>query len=94
MFIPTNSDGPISVNLRKNKEKKIFLKKFSLDLHALCLLSVASFWFLTFVFFFLGGTHMSIFLHFSVHLSSETNYFVPVSISFIIIEYSLNMYIF
>ena len=92
MFIPTKSDGQIFVNLRKNKEKKFFLKKFSLDLHAFCLLSVASFWFLTFVyFFFLGGTHMSLFLHFSVHLSPGTNYFVPVSSSFFIIEYSLNM---
>ena len=36
---------------------------------------------------------MSIFFHFLVRFSSETNHFVPVSISFIIIEYSLNMYI-
>ena len=34
------------------------------------------------------------FLSFSTHFSPETIYFVPVSISFIIIEYSLNMYIF
>ena len=37
---------------------------------------------------------MSIFFHFLVLFSSETNHFVPVSISFIIIEYSLNIYIF
>ena len=36
---------------------------------------------------------MSIFFHFLVRFSSETNHFVPVLISFIIIEYSLNMYI-
>ena len=36
---------------------------------------------------------MSLFIHFLVRLSSETNHFVMVSISFIIIEYSLNMYI-
>ena len=35
---------------------------------------------------------MSFFLLFSVHFSSETIYFVPVSISFIIIKYSLNIY--
>ena len=37
---------------------------------------------------------MSLFFHFLVCFSSKTNYFVPVSISFIIIEYSLNIYIF
>ena len=36
---------------------------------------------------------MSIFFHFLVRFNSEKNHFVPVSISFIIIEYSLNMYI-
>ena len=36
---------------------------------------------------------MSLFFHFLVRFNSETNNFVPVSISFIIIEYSLNMYI-
>ena len=36
---------------------------------------------------------MSLFFHFLVLFSSETNHFVPVSISFILIEYSLNMYI-
>ena len=34
---------------------------------------------------------MSIFIHFLVRLSLETNYFVPVSILFILIEYSLNI---
>ena len=36
---------------------------------------------------------MSLFIHFLISLSPETNYFVPVLISFILIEYSLNMYI-
>ena len=36
---------------------------------------------------------MSHFIHLLIRLSPETNYFVPVSISFILIEYSLNMYI-
>ena len=36
---------------------------------------------------------MSIFFHFLVRFNFETNHFVTVSISFIIIEYSLNMYI-
>ena len=47
-----------------------------------------------FVFFFfnsLYGTHMSLFIHFLVRLSPETIYFVPVSISFILIEYSLTI---
>ena len=35
---------------------------------------------------------MSIFLHFSVHFNPETIYFVPISISFILIEYSLNIF--
>ena len=34
---------------------------------------------------------MSIFIHFLVRLSPETIYFVPVSISFILIEYSLTI---
>ena len=34
---------------------------------------------------------MSIFLSFLVRFSPETIYFVPVSISFILIEYSLNI---
>ena len=34
---------------------------------------------------------MSLFLPFSVRFSSEIIYFVPVSISFILIEYSLNI---
>ena len=37
---------------------------------------------------------MSIFFHFLVRFTSETNHFVPVSILFIIIEYFLNIYIF
>ena len=38
------------------------------------------------------GSTCSIFFHFLIRFSSETNHFVPVSISFIIIEYSLNIY--
>ena len=37
---------------------------------------------------------MSNFLHFLVRFSSETNHFVPVSISFILTEYSLYIYFF
>ena len=37
---------------------------------------------------------MSFFFHFLVRFSSKTNHFIPVSISFIIIEYYLNIYIF
>ena len=36
---------------------------------------------------------MSLFFHFLVRFNSETNHFISVSISFIIIEYSLNIYI-
>ena len=36
---------------------------------------------------------MSLFFHFLVRFNSETNHFVPVSILFILIDYSLNMYI-
>ena len=37
---------------------------------------------------------MSIFFHFLVSFSSETNHFISILISFIIIEYSLNIYYF
>ena len=33
---------------------------------------------------------MSIFFHFLVRFNSETNHFIPISISFILIDYSLN----
>ena len=36
---------------------------------------------------------MTLYLSFLVRFNSETNHFIPISISFIIIEYSLNMYI-
>ena len=36
---------------------------------------------------------MSLFFQFLVRFNSVTNHFIPVSILFIIIEYSLNMYI-
>ena len=36
---------------------------------------------------------MSLFFHFLVRFNFETNHFVPISISFILIDYSLNMYI-
>ena len=35
---------------------------------------------------------MSLFIHFLVRLSPKTNYFVTVSIYFILIEYSLNIF--
>ena len=37
---------------------------------------------------------MSLFFHFLVRFSSETNHFVPVSISFILYGHSLNIVIF
>ena len=88
VFIPTNSDGQISVNLRnKLIEEKI---KIKLSLLIFVLSRLMSSHFL--LCFFFSGTHMSLFLSFSVRFSPETIYFVPVSISFIIIEYSLNIF--
>ena len=91
MFIPTNSDGQKLENLRE-KILKIKILKLSAP-HALTAATSFCFDFvlhLFFFFFFRCGTHMSLY-SFLVHLSPETNYFVPVSILFILIEYSLNI---
>ena len=88
MFLPTKSDGQIFVNLRKKRREKIFKKILSPPN------ATAGFCFLvcfSYLSFFLSGTHMSLFLHFSIRFSPETIYFVPVLISFILIEYSLNI---
>ena len=93
MFIPTNSDGLIFVNLRKKKiDKKILKKKLSFLNLLLLLTSNYSVCLLFFFSFSLSGTHMSLFISFFVRFSPETIYFVRVSISFILIEYSLNIY--
>ena len=92
MFIPTKSDGQIFVNLRKNKEKKKYIFFLPLRNHfpRLC----HSFLFLLFgfcfCFFFMWDAHVPL-LHFLVRFSPETIYFIPVSILFILIEYSLNI---
>ena len=90
MFIPTNSDDQISINLRKKEiEKKI--KKFSSHSHSLPVCSFIWFCLSFFSFSFLmWDPHVPLF-HFLVRFSSETIYFVPVSISFILIEYSLHI---
>ena len=98
MFIPTNSDDQISVNLRKKTKKIIKLNIFSPSSSFPSVSLPFGFFLLLFDFFLflflLNGTHMSIFLHFLVRLSPETNYFVPVSISFILNEYSLYTFYF
>ena len=58
MFIPTNSDEQVSVNLRKKENEKKILKKFYLPI-SFGLLSFALI--STFFFFFLSGTHMSLY---------------------------------
>ena len=89
MFISTKSDGQISVNLiKKRREKK--LKILSLS-PPRSLPSVRHLMFLFCLFFSLSRTHMSLFLPFSVCFNSETIFFIPISISFILIEYSLNI---
>ena len=96
--IPTKSDGQISVNLRKIKEKKkeyIFFSPSQISFRTpgrFVVLPFVCFLFcLLFFSFSLSGTHMSHFLPFSVRFSPETIYFVSISISFILIEYSLNI---
>ena len=89
MFIPTKSGSRNPVNRREKREKNKENKK---KIHsALCCIFSSSY---SFGFFFIcvGPTYHLLF-HFLVCFSSETNHFVPVSISFIIIKYSLNMYI-
>ena len=97
MFIPTKSDGQISVNLRKIKEKK---KNIFFSPSQISFPTPGRFVVLPYVFFFvlssffsfsLNGTHMSLFLPFSVLFSPEIIYFVSVSISSILVEYSLNI---
>ena len=89
-------DDQIFVNLRKIKEKKkniFFLPLKFRSSSPAGLLSFLLFVFFCFVFFSfsLSGTHMSLFLPFSIRFSPETISFVPVSISFILIEYSLSI---
>ena len=96
MFIPTNSDGQVFVNLRKKIIEKKF-KNFSLFSYCfvrLCLNSSCLFVVYLFFLFFsfsLGVGPTCPFIQFLVRFSPETIYFVPVSISFIIIEYSLTI---
>ena len=93
MFIPKKSDGQISVNMRnKLKEKKI--KKNSISLYPLLPRSFLRHSSLLFSFFFLMWDPYVPLFHFLVRFNPKTIYFVPVSISFIIIEYSLNIYLF
>ena len=70
-----------------NKEKN--LKISPLSLHVQRHFHLLAFFVVFVLSFFLSGIHMSFFLSFLVRFSPETNYFVPVSISFILIEYSL-----
>ena len=93
MFIPTKSDDQKLGNLRKKIKKIIKLKIFSLlpNSHAAFVILAHLMFCCCFFFYSLYGTHMSLFLHFSVRFSPETIYFVPISISFILIEYSLNI---
>ena len=51
-----------------------------------------SFVFFILLFYFKVGPTCPIFFHFLVRFSSEINHFIPVPISFIIIEYFLNIY--
>ena len=89
MFIPIKSGGQIFVNLRKNKEKKkIFKKKFSGPPRLLFAFRGFILVFNFCLFFFRWDSYVP-FYSFLVRLSPETNYFVPVSILFILIEYSL-----
>ena len=89
MFDPTNSDGQNSVNQRekekKNKENK---KKLPYLLSGASPPLIIHFVFLFFFIICVGPTY-HILLHFLIRFSPETIYFVPVSISFILIEYSL-----
>ena len=95
MFIPTKSDGQKLGNLRK-KTKRINIKKKIFSVICLSIRpfvnlgSIIVLFFVLFFVFFSSGTHMSLFIPFSVRFSPETIYFVPVSILFILIEYSLN----
>ena len=78
---------------RSERKKKIKIKLnarlLSLSLSRLLLFF---FCFIFILFYFKVGPTCPLFFHFLVIFSSETNYFVQVSVSFIIIEYSLNIY--
>ena len=76
------------ISKREAREKKI--NKIKIVPPRLCLKP----FFVHFYVFFLikSETHMSLFFQFLILFSSETNHFIPVSILFIIIEYSLNIY--
>ena len=91
MFIPMKSDGQNFVNMRKNKENKKKFKTSSTLCHAphCCFLLLH---FAFHLFFFLVGPICPFFFLFLVRFSPETIYFVPVSISFILIEYSLSIF--
>ena len=89
MFIPTNFDGQKLANLRKKTKRINKLKKISLTARIRPSPSFP-FAFISF-FFFKWNPHVLLF-HFLVRLNFETIYFVPVSISFILIEYSLNIF--
>ena len=91
MFIPTNSDGQNSVNRERDEERKIKKNNSHFSRNSL---SVSLLY--DFIFFFLNlkwDLYVP-FLHFSVCFSSETIYFVTVSILFILIEYVLYICIF
>ena len=68
---------------KKNKNKNLTLTSLSVCLFTLFCMFLFLFYF---VYFNVGPT-CPIFFHFLVRFSSETNHFVPVSISFIIITY-------
>ena len=88
MFIPTNSDGQISVNLRK-KNYRIKTKKINSLIMPSVFLSRPLLCLFVFGFLFQVGPTCPFFFHFSIIFSPETIYFVPISISFILNEYSL-----
>ena len=76
----------------KEKKKIYFSPSQFLVLHAPALSVRFLLHAFVILFFSLSGTHMSLFLPFLVCFSPKTIYFVSVSVSFILIEYSLNIY--
>ena len=78
---------------RRKKIKNILSLMLSLPVRHLPLLILILILILFyFIFIFCVGPTCHLFFHFLIRFSSETNHFVPVSISFIIIEYSLHIY--
>ena len=77
MFIPTNLDGQIFVNLRKKliEKNKIFLPVSSLSTSRSS--SPFGFYVLFFVFFSLSGTHMSLFIPFLGPFKPRNKLFCP-----------------